>query len=279
MATDKKVDKTIAVAFGGGGARGLAHIHIIEVLDELGIKPVAISGTSIGAIMGTAMASGMTGQDIRAFVMDSIGKPTNVASRLWNARRPTWKSVFSEGITIGQFNIERIINAFLPDEIPHKFEDLQIPTKLLATDYYGRCETVMHDGDLRSAIAASAALPAIFKPVKRDGRFLIDGGIYNPLPFDHLEGLADIIIAIDVAGFPTGDSNVRPSTTDAAFGASQLMMQSIIGQKLDKSKPDIFLVPNVHNFRVLDFMNADEVLDESVGIREVLKRELDRVLS
>ena len=76
-------DKTAAVAFGGGGARGIAHIHIIEVLDELGIKPVAISGTSIGAIMGAAMASGMSGLELREYVAETTGKPSNIASKLW----------------------------------------------------------------------------------------------------------------------------------------------------------------------------------------------------
>lgn len=272
-------DKTVAVAFGGGGARGIAHVHIIEVLDELGIKPVAVSGTSIGAIMSSAVASGMSGQDIRAFLMESIGRPSNVASRLWKARRPTWKSVITEGISLGQFNVERIIDAFMPEQLPHSFDDLKIPTQLLATDFYGHSQVVMKDGDLRSAIAASAALPAIFKPVHRNGRYLIDGGIFNPLPFDVIEGLADVIIAVDVAGFPNGDATKKPSTMDAAFGASQLMMQSIIAEKVEKTPPDIFLVPDVHDFRVLDFMNADDVLEQSASIRDVLKSELDRVLS
>lgn len=270
-------DKTIAVAFGGGGARGIAHIHVIEVLDELGITPVAISGTSVGAIMGSAMASGMSGQDIRSFLDETLNDPKEIAVRAWKARRPSWRAVFSEGVSVGQFNIERILSAFLPEQIPQNFEDLKIPTKLIATDYYGHHETVMEQGDLHSAIAASAAIPAVFKSVKRDGRFLIDGGIYNPLPFDHLAGQADIVIAIDVAGFPNGDDAKKPSTTDAAFGASQLMMQSIIQLRLQNAPPDIFLVPDIHDFRVLDFLRADEVLEASAGIRDDLKRELDRV--
>lgn len=271
-------DKTIAVAFGGGGARGFAHIHIIEVLDELGLTPVAISGTSVGAIMGSAMASGMSGLDIRTFINETLNDPKEIAARVWKARRPGWKSAFSEGLRLGQFDIERILSAFLPKEIPEKFDDLKIPTKLIATDYYGRHETVMDRGNLHSAIAASAAIPAVFKSVKRDDRYLIDGGIYNPLPFDHIAGAADVTIAIDVAGFPTGDDKKTPSTTDAAFGASQLMMQSIIHLRLQKSPPNIFLVPDVHDFRVMDFLKADEILEASKDIRDDLKRELDRVL-
>ena len=73
---------TFGIAFGGGGARGLAHIHVIEVLDELGIKPVTIAGSSIGAIMGAGMAAGMTGKDIRDYARSILGRRAEVASRM-----------------------------------------------------------------------------------------------------------------------------------------------------------------------------------------------------
>lgn len=272
-------DKTIAIAFGGGGARGYAHIHVIEVLNDLGITPVAISGTSIGAIMGSAMACGMSGQDIRQYIEDLIQSPTNFAARLWDARARSWRDLFDGGMRLGQFDIERIISAFLPEQIPHNFRDLAVPTELIATDFYGHHEVVMKDGDLRSAIAASASIPAVFKPVMRNGRFLIDGGIYNVLPFDHLRGKADIVIAIDVAGYPKGDARKIPSTTDAAFGASQLMQQASISLRLKDCPPDILLVPDVHQFRVLDFLNATDILAASAPISDQLKRQLDMMLS
>ena len=79
-------DPTFAVAFGGGGARGLAHIHVIEALDELGIRPVAISGTSIGAIMGAAVAAGMTGQEIEHYARSLLSGRAELLGRMWNAR-------------------------------------------------------------------------------------------------------------------------------------------------------------------------------------------------
>ena len=81
-------EPTVAIAFGGGGARGIAHIHIIETLDAMGIRPVAIAGSSIGAIMGAAMASGLSGEEIRAHTLETIGKPTKAFSRMWQAARP-----------------------------------------------------------------------------------------------------------------------------------------------------------------------------------------------
>ena len=77
---------SFAVAFGGGGARGLAHIHVIEVLDELGIRPTAIAGSSIGAIMGAGMAAGMSGKEIHAYAHSVLSRRAEVASRMWRAR-------------------------------------------------------------------------------------------------------------------------------------------------------------------------------------------------
>jgi hypothetical protein len=140
--------------------------------------------------------------------------------------------------------------------VARRFEDLKIPAKIMVTDYYDHCEVVCEQGDLRRAVAASAAIPAVFRPVMLDDRVMIDGGIFNPVPFDRLAGLADIIIGIDVVGLPSGVPGKPPSTIDMMFGASQLMMQSIIGMKCQTNPPHILLRPEVHQFRVLDFLKA-----------------------
>ena len=265
---------SVAIAFGGGGARGLAHIHVIEVLDELGIRPVAIAGASIGAIMGAGMAAGIPGAEIRDHTLSVIGSRSTVVNRLWSLRPPTMKAAMSGGFRMGQFNLERILKAFLPEAIPHDFADLQIPLKVSATDYYGQSEKLIETGDVLKALAASAALPAIFMPVMVDGRVMIDGGIFNPVPYEHLEGLSDIVIGIDVVGGPEGDGTHVPNRLDSLFGASQLMMQSNIAIRLKVKAPDIFLRPAVNRFRVLDFLKARQVLDAATGIREDLKRAL-----
>ncbi len=104
-------------------------------------------------------------------------------------------------------------------------------------------ETVFDKGALHPAIAASCAIPAVFMPVKIGGRVMIDGGIYNPIPFDHLRSLADIVIAVDVVGGPDGDGETMPTRIDSLFGATQLLMQSIIAMKLKAGAPDILLAP------------------------------------
>lgn len=265
---------TVALALGGGGARGLAHIHVIEALNEMGIEPVAIAGSSIGAIMGAAMASGLTGAAIREHTVSTVGRRSEVLNRLWSLRPTTFATAVTGGFRVGQFNLERVLKAFLPEAIPAAFSGLAIPLKVITTDYYGQTEHVQHKGDLFQALAASAAIPAVFMPVRIGGRIMIDGGIYNPLPFDHLEGLADIIIAVDVVGGPDGDGESMPSRIDSLFGASQLMMQSIIAMKLKAGAPDILLRPDVGRYRVLDFLKAEEVLNSTASIKDQLKTAL-----
>lgn len=269
---------TFALALGGGGARGLAHIHVIEALDELGIRPVAIAGSSIGAIMGAGMAAGLTGREIHEHSRSVLGRPAEVASRMWRARPGTLSEMVESGIRVTQFNVERILRAFLPEAVPATFEALAVPLKVTATDYFGHRSEVFESGELFSALAASAAIPAVFKPVTRGNRLYIDGGIYNPVPFDLLDGLADYTIAIDVVGAPVDNDGRRLNSIDLMFGASQLMMQSIIANKLGQSQPDIFLRPPVSRFRALDFLKIDQVMAETAAIKDELKRAVDEIL-
>jgi NTE family protein len=269
---------TFGIAFGGGGARGLAHIHVIEALDELGIRPVAIAGSSIGAIMGAGMAAGLTGRDIREHAHSILTRRAEVASRMWRARPGTIAEMMEGGFRVGQFNVERILNAFLPDAVPDTFAELEIPLKVTATDFFGHRLVVIEGGDLHSALAASAAIPAMFRPVVRDGRVLIDGGIYNPVPFDLIDHEADITIAIDVVGAPTDTERKRPTTVDLMYGATQLMMQSIIASKLAQCRPDILIRPPVSRFRVLDFMKVDAVLAETASVKDEVKRAIETAI-
>jgi NTE family protein len=266
---------TVALALGGGGARGLAHINVIEVLDELGIKPVAIVGSSIGALVGAGFASGMTGQELRAYTMETVGNRSAVMKRIWSMRPSSIRNAMSGGFRLGQFNLERILKVFLPEMIPQDFASLNIPLRVTATDYYGHCEVLLGEGDLIQALAASAAIPAMFMPVRIDNRLMIDGGIFNPVPFDHLKGLADIVIGVDVVGGPNDEEEPVPNRIESLFGASQLMMQSLIAMKLKMDPPDIFLRPEVNRFKVMDFLKAQDILDESASIKDRLKRALE----
>ncbi|APO73737.1 patatin/phospholipase related protein [Rhizobium etli 8C-3] len=267
---------TVAIAFGGGGARGLAHIHVIEALDELGIRPVAISGASIGAIMGAGMAAGMSGEAIREHALMTVGNKTAVVSRIWGLRPQTVRDAVAKGIRIGQFNLERILKAFLPPGLPDRFEDLNIPMNVITTDYYGQSEVIIGEGALFPALAASSSIPAVFMPVRLHGRVMIDGGISNPVPYECLMDIADIVIGVDVVGAPEGDGTHIPNRMESIFGSGQLMMQTAITLKLKLQPPHIFLRPAVGRTGVMDFLKAREVLAMSAGVKDELKRALDQ---
>jgi NTE family protein len=189
----------IGLALGGGGARGLAHIAILEAFDELGLKPVMIAGTSIGALIGAAYASGMTAAQIRRYCEAAFARRSALLrhiyfrwrGRVWDYWRPGSPAFFKS---------ERIFELVLPADLPKSFESLEIPFQSVATDFFTQAEYISASGPLLPAIAASSALPALLTPVKLDGRMLIDGGFVNPLPFDLLTPHTSFVIASDVSG-------------------------------------------------------------------------------
>lgn len=271
---------SIALALGGGGARGIAHIHVLKALDDLGIRPSRIAGSSIGSIVGAGYASGMSGVEIEEFFLSTFSNKSVVFSKLWKLRPASFRKIISnEGTAFGQFNIEKVLKVFLPSTIPFQFDDLSIPLQITATDYYGNKLQVLVSGDLRKAIAASAAIPVIFKPVIIDDTVLIDGGIANPLPFDLLGMQNEKVIAIDVVGLPEGKAGTLPSRIDSGFGASQLMMQSITNLKLATAPPDIFLRPNVDAFKVLDFLKVKEIIAATSQTYEDTKKAIEKLLA
>ena len=268
---------TVALALGGGGARGLAHIHVIETLDELGVRPVAVAGSSIGAIMGAALCAGVPGTAIRAHVMATLANKAEMAARLWRLRPPLMGGVARGAATLrfGQVDVVRLMHAFLLP-LPATFEELSIPLTVTATDFYDHVEVHLTRGDLGSALAASAAIPGVFRPVRREGRIYVDGGIYNPCPFDLVKDKADVTIAVDVVGAPTGDPSREPTTLDCLIGANQLMMRSLIEAKSKVAPPDIMLRPAPAPIRALDFHRAVEIMDGTAGLREELIAALAR---
>lgn len=273
-------EPSVGLALGGGGARGLAHLHVLAAFDDLGLKPAAIAGSSIGAIMGAGFAAGMPAAAIRDCTLQAFGGPRQVVGRLWASRPASFAAFRADGgFRLGQLNAERLLAAFLPPALADlDIGALGIPLVVTATDFYARREVAIVSGPLLSALAASAALPAVFRPVRRDGAVLIDGGIYNPLPFDHLKTRCRIVVAVDVNGGPEGDAGHMPTPVEATVGGSQLMQQSIIETKLKADPPDLLFRPAVSRWRVLDFMKAKEILAETEPLREEAKRRIGELL-
>jgi NTE family protein len=270
---------SVALALGGGGARGLAHIVVLEALDELGLRPRAIAGTSIGAIVGAAYAAGMSGKDIRAHALSLTRRRSEVMGRLLKARVGRFADILSRGLVNPvMIDAELFLDLFWPKGVPERFEDLALPFTAVATDFRARCELALSAGPLAPAVAASMAIPGLIRPVEVAGRILIDGGAVNPLPYDLLFGTADVVIAVDVLGGPSERELRSPSPFAAMFGAAQIMQIAITQEKLKARAPDLLLQPAVGTFSILDFFKLGQIMRAAEPVKEELKRGLARSL-
>ena len=272
--------KTVALALGAGGARGLSHIAAFEALDELGVRPVAIAGSSIGAVAGAVYAAGMNGKAIRRYVIDLAHNRAEVWRRLMLARAGTIGDMFSGDFTAAvRLDAEKLIAQFLNNLVPDDFAALGIPLAVVASDLYGRREVAFTTGPLKPALAASIALPTIMRPVVLGERVLIDGGATNPLPFDLLRGLADIIVAVDISGPPAEDKKGVPNAIESLYATVMVMTSSIINEKLKHEAPDLLVRPNVGMFRTLDFFQASAILRVAEASKTELKAKLEALLA
>jgi NTE family protein len=272
---------TIALALGGGGARGLAHILMLEAFDELGLRPKIMSGTSIGAIFAAAYASGLSARDIRMHTERVLTAKFHLLKDVFSSRSrsnlPALRDLFTPRAAI--LSPESLLQMILPSGVARNFHELEIPLKIVATDFYGLQPHVFSEGPLRRAVAASMALPAIFEPVVINGRALIDGGLTNPLPFDLVAREADITVAIDVSGAPVPvDGRDHPTAMEALFASAFIFERTIIREKLKSEQPDIYIDAGTSHFQILDVFKVKEILAAAIPAKERLKRKLERIL-
>jgi len=269
----------IGLALGGGSARGLAHVLMLEAFDELGVRPAAIAGTSMGAICGAAYAAGLSGAELRAellamlgnraqFVKRMAGKLRGGLSTLWSPRRPS----VVDNVTLFEM--------LMPAAMRCDFAALRIPFLAVATDFYGIEQVVLDRGPLIPALAASSALPSLARPVVLGGRLLIDGGYVNPVPYDILSDRCDLTVAVDV----TGDTKRRPGarlpgTLELLTGATQILFHSITREKLKSTAPGILIRPEVGGFGALEYFRIGEILAAAEPAKDRLKRELSQKIN
>lgn len=274
-AARKPAGPNFAIALGGGGARGLAHIAALEAFDELGVTPAAIAGASMGAVVGAAYAAGIPARALRHHVLRLTRSPADVMGRLLRARAGSLGSLLSLGLGNPMLlDAEVLLELFWPDGVPAKFDKLRIPFTAVATDFHERREIAMTSGALLPAVAGSMAIPGLIKPVQRDGRVLIDGGVCNPLPFDHLFGLADVVVALDVIGEPATAKAAVPTPFEAMFGAAQIMQRAIANRMVALRPPDLLFRPQIEAFRILDFFRAGQILAAGDTMKDEIKRAL-----
>ena len=270
--------KSFALALGVGGARGLAAIAVLEVLDELGRRPTAIAGVSIGAALGAAYAAGMPAKAIRRNVIEIAHRRSQTIGKLMRARAAALSELFSAGLGNPMLlDAEKFTEAFLPSTVPKDFAALKIPLTLIAADLHGRSEVAFTTGPLRTAVAASMAIPGLLRPLEVNGRVLIDGGAVNPLPFEHLRGKADVVIAVDCS---VGPSDVRgvPQPLECLLATFQVMGHVIVTEKLKHGAPDLTLRQDMGLFRLLDFFQASSILRVAEAKKDEIRERIVNVI-
>jgi NTE family protein len=271
----------IGLALGGGGARGLAHILALQAFDELGLKPALIAGTSIGAIIGAGYAAGLSAQEIRERAETLLGRRRDILRNLFALPPRTWSELWTlRPFAQSAMNPEALLGLVFPETMAAGFADLRVPLLVVATDFYAQTRVVMSSGALVPAVAASMALPGLFRPVQHEHRILVDGGLTNPLPFDLLKPGADVSVAIDVIGGPSAENAGQlPSAMEALIATSQIMQKAIVQEKLALAQPDLLLRPPVWSYRVLDFHKVREILATATPWKDELKHALEACLS
>jgi len=195
--------RKVGLALGGGGARGMAHIGVIEVLEREGIHIDMIAGTSSGAVIGALLAQGKDVEEI------------NVLARNWD-----WKhraQIIDLTLPKSGFIAGKKLKEFLKSIIGDiEFSDLKLPFACVATDVMTGEEVVINQGSVLEAVRASISLPIIFAVVKWQGRYLVDGGLVDPVPVSVLKDMgADFIIAVNVTPrMSTGQERIYPQETN-----------------------------------------------------------------
>lgn len=260
--------KTVGLALGGGGARGMAHIVYLKALEELGIKPTIIAGTSIGAIIGAMFAAGINADEmadiVSKFNLLNIGKLVD----------------FSFFQPSGLIKGDKVMD-FLKEHIKASvFEELDIPLKIVAADFWERKQVVAESGELIPAIRASMSIPGIFNPYVKDGQVLIDGGVINPLPYHIIRNDCDVLIAIDVTGFrvPPSSDKIVPNAFQCTMEAIDIAQVAIIERQLRNLKPNIYVRPKLINIEIMDFPKSKEILESCQKEKEPFKRLVEKAM-
>lgn len=280
-----KQDVKIGVVLSGGGAKGLAHIGALKVIDSLGIRVDYIAGTSMGAIVGSLYASGYTGKEI-----DSIFKDVNF-DKIINDDLPRAAKTFYErdnsekyavtlpfehfnlklptALSKGQNTLSLLSKLTLHVSDVEDFSKLPIPFFCIATNVETGQAVILDKGNLPQAITASGAFPSLFQPVIIDGQLLIDGGVVNNYPIDELRAKGmDLIIGVDVQDDLASRDDLK-SALDILLQINNY--RTINDMKQKAKKTDIYIKPDISNFTVVSFSDGREIIDngEAAALKEM----------
>ncbi len=227
--------KKLGFALGAGGSRGVAHIGFLKAMEEEGIVPDFISGTSMGSVVGSCYASGMTPDQMKDAVIKL--KLSDIFDLSLNP--------VGSGALLRSQKLQKKLKQFLGNKT---FNDLKIPFKCVATDLLSGKATILGgDKSVVTCVAASSTIPSVFKPIQMDDMLLVDGGVTCRVPIRTVREMgADVVVGIDVLG------KVRPN--DRKFNMVSLLFRmfdicdcELVKYKIQKQNPDLFIEPDLGN--------------------------------
>lgn len=232
----------IGIALGGGGARGFAHLGVLQALLEKGIKPDIISGVSAGAIVGAFICSGKT--PLETFEILKSHKISSLTSFNFH--------------TNGLFSLTKL-GKILEDNIPEKtIQELKIPLHVATTNLQKGQIFYFHAGPLVKIVEASSSIPVLFAPIELDGELYVDGGLLDNIPVRPLEGKCHKIISVNIS--PMHKEEVINNMIDIATRVFHINVNSNLDYV--KQVSDIYIEPtDVRNFALLDTSKAQELYD------------------
>ena len=226
----------LGLALGGGAARGFAHIGVLQVLEEEGIKPSLVVGTSAGSVVASFYASGKTGQQLQ-WLADTMAE----------TQFTDWANPFSgRGILRGEA-LGKYINSQLNGM---KIEDMKLPLGIVATDLRTGDGILFRRGDVATAVRASSAVPSVFEPVQIAGKDFVDGGLVSPVPVRYARQMgADLVLAVDISSRPED-----AKTTDmlkVLLQTFSIMSKSI--SQLELTQADVVVRPALPDIGSTEF--------------------------
>ncbi|MFV0539786.1 MAG: patatin-like phospholipase family protein [Aestuariibaculum sp.] len=284
MSQNEPNNKKVGLVLSGGGAKGLAHIGVLKVLDSLGVKVDYVAGTSMGAIIGSLYASGYSGNqldsifktvDFETLITDDIPRISQAFSERNNYEKyaislpfDKFKITLPSALSRGQNTYNLLKRLTLHVNEIKNFEYLPIPFFCVATNVETGEAVYLERGNLAQAVMASGALPSLFQPVKLDGQILIDGGVVNNYPIEELrkKGM-DIIIGVDVQS----DLATRDKLSSAPEVLSQISnFRTNNAMKSKIPKTDIYIKPDIEDYSVISFDAGAKILKN--GEKAALKK-------
>ncbi len=264
---------TVHLSLGSGGVRGMAHVAVVEALAEMGVGIASVTGSSVGAVVGALACAGFDAAGMRgimARMAPSRGQLAMSVIRAGALSLPLRGTRSEWSLVDGRSLLAAAMPAALRTAL---VEALPIPLTVVATDLVAERPVDIVSGPVIDAIAASAAIPGLMRPVRLDGRAHVDGGVLDPVPVRVAPGGGIPVVAVDLSGETTlGGDGLLPHAFANAVACLAMMERAAARSMLAATCPDLVLRPEVGRWKPVDFHRSSEIAGALAPFKDECKR-------